>query len=84
MTKVQESMRVSCLSCFSRLSRRTHRQPVALGGTGLGLSIVRCLAQHMQGDADVFSRVGEGSRFWFTVCCPRVALNADSRRMVCE
>ncbi|MBK7950163.1 MAG: HAMP domain-containing protein [Deltaproteobacteria bacterium] len=52
---------------FERFYRVDASRSRAIGSTGLGLSIVRHLVQAMGGTIRVESRVGQGSRFTFTV-----------------
>ncbi len=55
-----------CARVFERFVQGEHRKTDHQMGTGLGLPICKQLAQLMGGDANVTSREGEGSSFWFT------------------
>ncbi len=65
---------------FSAFVQQKGQRHSELGGTGLGLTITRRLAELMQGEISVSSKVGAGSRF--EVRIPRVPMGATAE--ICE
>lgn len=58
---------------FERLYQVDNSLTRQYGGTGMGLAITREIVEAHGGEIKVESKVGEGSRFWFTVPVAKVS-----------
>ncbi|MFO1036096.1 MAG: ATP-binding protein [Geminicoccaceae bacterium] len=69
---IPEAARPKLFREFSQLEHGLDRR---FPGSGLGLAISKRLVEAMGGELDVISEIGRGSRFWFDVPLPEVAID---------
>ncbi|OHE74566.1 MAG: hypothetical protein A2Y14_00855 [Verrucomicrobia bacterium GWF2_51_19] len=72
---IPEAEQKKIFDSFHQVASQTYKAE----GTGLGLSISRKLVHMMGGELNLWSRVGQGSQFWFDIELPEVFLNVHQR-----